>query len=222
MNKKKIATATALAGLVLWTIVPSKVPRTNRVLANAFPAKLLASPSSCTTPEWPAEARRYEVEGITLLHFHINDDGEIEDARVAASSSWKMLDDAALASLVKCKFKADLDEAERDVTFPIQFVWTLAGPASSRPQLVPHSCAYSRRFGGFEEFNRTPTDDDGVLVRFLVNAEGSPVAVKSELADTALAEAVADYLTSCRFATDPSLPGEKTDTVFGRVLRKRP
>ncbi|UUZ55086.1 hypothetical protein LP419_04140 [Massilia sp. H-1] len=88
---------------------------------------------------------------------------------MAASSSWKMLDDAALASLVKCKFKADLDEAERDVTFPIQFVWTLAGPASSLLQLVPGSCAYSRRFGGFEEYNRTPTDDDGVLVRFLVN-----------------------------------------------------
>jgi periplasmic protein TonB len=222
MNKKKIATATALAALVLWTIVPGKQPRANRVLANAFPARLLAAPSSCTTPDWPAEARRYEVEGITLLHFHINDDGEIEDAKVAATSSWKMLDDAALASLVKCKFKADLDEAERDVTFPIQFVWTLAGPPSNRPQLVRGSCAFSRRFGGFEEFNRTPTDDDGVLVRFLVNREGMPVAVKSELADTALAEAVADYIGSCSFATDPSLPGEKTDTVFGRVLRKRP
>ena len=87
MNKKKIATATALAGLVLWTMAPFKQPRTNRVLANAFPAKLLASPSSCTTPDWPVEARRYEVEGITLLHFHINADGQIEDAKVAASSS---------------------------------------------------------------------------------------------------------------------------------------
>ena len=116
MNKKKIAVATALAALVLWTIAPSKSTRANRVLANAFPAKLLAAPSSCTTPEWPAEARRYEVEGITLLHFHINADGGIEDAQVAGSSSWSMLDDAALASLVKCKFKANLDEAERDIT----------------------------------------------------------------------------------------------------------
>lgn len=222
MNKKKIATATALAGLVLWTVAPSKQPRTNRVLANAFPAKLLAAPSSCTTPDWPAEARRYEVEGITLLHFHINADGGIDDARVAASSSWKMLDDAALASLVKCKFKANLDEAERDATFPIQFVWTLAGPPTNRPQLVAGSCAPSSRFAGFEEFNRAPSADDGVLVRFLINPEGIPTGIKAEGADGALAAAVADYLGSCRFAADASMPGEKTDTAFGRVLRKRP
>ncbi|SHH05280.1 energy transducer TonB [Massilia sp. CF038] len=222
MNKKKIAVATALAGLVLWTIAPSKAPRTNRVLANAFPAKLLAAPSSCTTPEWPKEARRYEVEGITLLHFHINADGAIEDARVAASSSWKLLDDAALASLIKCKFKANLDETERDATFPIQFVWTLAGPPSNRPRLVPDSCAASPRFSGFEEFNRTPSSKDGVLVRFLVTADGTATGVKAEGVDDVLASAAADYIASCTFATDPTVPGEKTDTAFGRVLRKRP
>ncbi|HEY0061348.1 MAG TPA: TonB family protein [Telluria sp.] len=222
MNKKKIAVATALAGLVLWTIAPNKAPRTNRVLANAFPAKLLAAPSSCTTPDWPKEARRYEVEGITLLHFHINAEGAIEDAEVVGSSSWKMLDDAALASLVKCKFKADLDEAERDATYPIQFVWTLAGPPSNRSQLVADSCAASRRFARFEEFNRAPSGADGVLVRFLVNPDGGAVGIKAEGVEGALAEAAATYIASCKFATDPTVPGEKTDTVFGRVIRKRP
>lgn len=221
MNKKKIAVATALAALVLWTIAPSKSTRANRVLANAFPAKLLAAPSSCTTPEWPAEARRYEVEGITLLHFHINADGGIEDAQVAGSSSWSMLDDAALASLVKCKFKANLDEAARDATYPIQFVWTLAGPPSNRPQLVADSCPASPRFAGFEEFNRAPSADDGVLVRFLVDPDGKPFGIKAEGAERALGEAVAAYLAACRFALDASVPGETTDTVFGRVLRRR-
>lgn len=222
MNKKKIAIATALAGLAIWTVIPSKITRSNRVLANAFPSKLLASPKSCTTPDWPKEARRYEVEGITLVHFHINDNGGIEDAEVVKSSSWKMLDEAAMASLVKCKFKPDLDEADRNVTFPIQFVWTLAGPPSIRPQLVPGSCAASERFAGFEEFNREATADDGVLVRFLVNQDGGAYGIKAEGAAPALAEAAAKYLASCTFAIDPSLPGDKTDTVFGRVLRKRP
>jgi TonB family protein len=222
MNKKKIAIATALASLAIWTIIPSKITRSNRVLANAFPSKLLASPKSCTTPDWPQEARRYEVEGITLVHFHINDSGGIEDAEVVNSSSWKMLDDAALQSLIKCKFKPDLDEADRNVTFPIQFVWTLAGPQSIRPHMVPGSCASSQRFAGFEEFNRQPTDDDGVLVRFLVDPEGGAFGIKAEGADPALANAAAKYVASCRFAIDPSLQGETTDTLFGRVLRKRP
>lgn len=221
MNKKKIAIGAALLGIAIWTLFPSKLTRNNRALANAFPSTLLASPKTCTTPDWPKEARRYEVEGITLLHFHINADGGIEDVQVVKSSSWKMLDDAALASLVKCKFKPGLDEAERNVTFPIQFVWTLAGPPSIRPQLVPGSCAASPRFSGFEAFNRAGTGDDGVLVRFLVNADGKAYAVKAEGADAPLSTAAADYLASCQFAVDPALPGEKTDTVFGRVLRKR-
>jgi len=220
MNKKKIAIATALAGLVLWTIAPGRQTRPNRVLANAFPAGLLASPTSCTTPDWPREARRYEVEGITLLHFHINAEGGIEDASVIGSSSWKVLDDAALASLVQCKFRANLDEAERDATFPIQFVWTLAGPPSVRPQLVAGSCAPSTRFAGFDAFNHQPTGKDGVLVRFLVDAAGQPVGIKAEGASDSVAADAADYLSSCKFAIDPAMPGEKTDTAFGRVLRK--
>lgn len=219
MNKKKIAIATALAGMVAINLMPAKVSRSNRVLAHAFPAKLLASPASCTTPAWPKEARRYEVEGITLLHFHINDAGAIENVEVAQSSSWAMLDEAAKASLIKCHFKPGLDEAERNAIFPIQFVWTLAGPPSIRPQLVPDSCAPSRRFTGFEAFNRTPTGAGGVLVRFLVDAEGRPTGVKAEGADAALAAAAADYLSTCTFAHDPSLPGEATDTAYGRVLR---
>ncbi|WP_426108138.1 hypothetical protein, partial [Massilia sp. TSP1-1-2] len=63
MNKRKIALLAALAALAVWT-ASSRAPRAqNRVLANAFPAGLLLSPASCTTPEWPREARRYEVDG---------------------------------------------------------------------------------------------------------------------------------------------------------------
>jgi protein TonB len=222
MLKKKIAVATALAALVIWTLMPSKLPRANRVLADAFPSKLLDSPASCTTPAWPQEARRYEVEGITLLHFHINEAGGIEEAKVARSSSWKMLDDAAMASLVKCKFKPGLDEADRDAVFPVQFVWTLAGAQVNRPQLVPGSCAASERFAGFAEFDRTPSGTDGVLVRFLVDAEGRANGIKAEGVEGALAQAAVEYVASCKFAVDATARGEVTDTAFGRVLRARP
>ncbi len=191
------------------------------MLANAFPAGLLLSPASCTTPEWPREARRYEVDGITVLHFQIAADGSIEGARVAKSSSWQLLDEAALRSLVKCKFKPGLDEAERS-TYPIQFVWTLSGAAMLRPALVPDSCATSARFSGFEGFNRAPTGANGVLVRFLVDPEGAPFGVKAEAAggDAVAVAAATEFIRSCKFAIDPALPGEQTDTVFGRVLVK--
>ncbi len=207
-------------GVATWIANATMAQQGNRVLARAFPAKLLVSAASCTTPEWPKEARRYEVEGVTVLHFQIAQDGRIEGAKVARTSSWKLLDDAALASLVKCSFKPNMDAAERDKIFPVQFVWTLSGPPSARPQLVEDSCAPSTRFSKFQPYNRNATGRDGVLLRFLVNARGEPFGVKAEAYGEhgEIGAAAADYVKSCKFAIDPAMPGEKTDTVYGRVL----
>lgn len=222
MNKKKIALALALVLLALWVVAPTTPKRPNRTLAKAFPAGLLQSPASCTTPEWPNEARRYEIDGITVLNFGIDAGGNIEDARVEQSSGWQLLDAAAMRSLVKCKFKPGLDEADRASIYPIQFVWTLTGPAAIRPALVEGSCAPLSRFTGFERFNRRPSGPDGVLVRFLVDEQGKPYGAKAEPADgqALQARAALDYIQTCKFMADPAVPGERTDTVYGRVLMK--
>lgn len=222
MNKKKIALALALVTLALWVVSPTTPKRPNRTLAKAFPAGLLKSPASCTTPEWPNEARRYEIDGITVLNFGIDAEGNIEDARIEHSSGWQLLDAAALRSLIKCKFKPGLDETDRASIYPVQFVWTLTGPAAIRPELVAGSCEPSTRFTGFERFNRKPSAADGVLVRFLVNEEGTPYGAKAEPADgqALLARAALDYIQACKFMADPAVPGERTDTVYGRVLVK--
>ncbi len=219
MKIRTIVRMGAVLGAGCW-IASATLAQQERSLAQAFPAKLLVSPESCTTPEWPKEARRYEIDGVTMLHFHIAQDGSIEGARVARTSSWKLLDDAALLSLVKCKFKPGLSDAERRKTFSVQFVWTMTGPPSVRPQLVPDSCEPSARFSKFQIFNRNATGPDGVLVRFVVNARGVPFGVKAEAygKDAAAGLAAADYVKTCTFAFDPALPGEQTDTVFGRVL----
>ncbi len=221
MKTRNIVRLAVVAGVAAWLANATMAQHGNRSLAQAFPAKLLASHSSCTTPEWPAEARRYEIEGVTLVHFQIGDDGFVSDAKVAGTSSWALLDEAALRSIVKCKFKPGLAEAG-EKTFPIQFVWTLSGPPSVRPQLVAGSCAPSARFSQFQPYNRNATASDGVLLRFLVNAQGEPVGIKGESSGEheAAAVAAADYLKSCRFAIDPTMPGEKTDTAYGRVLAR--
>jgi TonB family protein len=219
MNKKKIALVVALAALAGWTVTSRTPSSQNRVLADAFPAGLLLSSASCTTPEWPGEARRYEVDGITVVHFQIGADGNVDGAKVVRSSSWQLLDDAALRSLEQCKFKPERDEAARNI-YPIQFVWTLSGPPMIRPALVANSCAESSMFTGFEGFNRVATGADGVLVRFLVDPAGAPFGVKAEGGAAGPVAAATDFIRTCKFAIDPALPGDKTDTMFGRVLVK--
>ena len=222
MNKISIAAIAALAGIALWIGNATLARQGQRELGNAFPKKLLVSPETCVTPRWPDEARRYEIEGISVLRFRIGKDGSVQNARVVSSSSWKVLDDAALASVVKCRFKPDLDEANGEDTFPIQFVWTMDGQPPMRPSVVDGSCAPSARFAGFKTFQRGQDAADGVLVRLLVNADGVPFAVKAELGShkAELAAQALEYVQSCRFAIDPALKGERTDTTFGRVLFK--
>ncbi len=211
----------ALAGVALWLGNASLAKQGQRELGDAFPTKLLVSPETCVSPQWPAEARRYEIEGFSLLRFRIGKDGSVQGAKVVSSSSWALLDQAALASLVKCRFKPDLDEANDDDTFPIKFVWTMDGPAPMRPALVEGSCAPSDKFAGFRPFERGQ-GTDGVLVRLLVNADGKAFGVKAETdpAQAELGRQAVAYIESCTFAVDPALPGERTDTAFGRVLLK--
>lgn len=223
MNKKNLALGVAVVALAVWALAPDTPRRSSTTLARAFPAGLLQSPASCTTPQWPDEARRYEVDGVTVLSFQIDTAGKIANPQVVRSSGWRLLDDAAVQSLVKCQFKAGLDEHIRTATYPIQFVWTLTGPAVVRPALVAGSCAPSATFAGFDSFNRSASGADGVLVRFLVNDAGTPYAVKAETAtgDTRQARAAMDFIQTCKFAADPAVAGERTDTVYGRVLLKQ-
>ena len=211
-----------MAAVGAWIASATLAQQGNRTLAHAFPAKLLASPANCTTPAWPREAQRYEVEGVSMLHFQIGEDGVVQDAKVMHTSSWKLLDDAALQAIMQCRFKPGMDSAERDKIFPVQFVWTLSGPPSVRPQLVPDSCAASTRFSKFQAFNRNATGRDGVLLRFLVNPKGEPFGIKAEAygKDAEAGLAAAEYVKSCRFVIDLAMPGEKTDTVYGRVLAR--
>ena len=220
MNKISIAAIAALAALALWVGNATVAEQGERELGDAFPKKLLVSPESCVTPAWPNEARRYEIEGISVLRFRIGKDGSVQDAKVATSSSWNILDAAALASLVKCRFKPDLDEAKAEATFPIQFVWTMDGEAPMRPSVVEGSCAPSAKFARFKTFQRGQDGADGVLVRLLVDPQGQPFGVKAELGpqQADLAAQAVQYVQSCKFAIDPALKGERTDTTFGRVL----
>lgn len=191
--------------------------------ASQFPYTALTTAAGCATPEWPREALRYEIEGVTTLNFEIDQDGNVVNPTIRKSSAWNILDDAALRGLAKCKFKANLEEAKGARTFPIQYVWKLNGDGIVlHPLLVPNSCRPSERFQTFKNFDRNPSNGSGILVRFLVVGEGQagriaaePNGQPAELVDDAI-----EFVKSCRFAIAPDVQGSRTDTLFGRVILK--
>jgi len=188
--------------------------------SSAFPYQSLATPASCTAPEWPREALRYEIEGVTTLQFQIGLDGAVRNAQVKQGSGWAILDQAALAGLARCRFKPGLEAAREGTEFPIQYAWTLEGPAPLRPTLVPGSCAPSRHFLRYDNFDQRGDNRAAVKLRFLVDAEGRPQRIVPEAAQFApvvLRDAVS-WLQTCRFGIGTKAAGARTDTSFGRVV----
>lgn len=188
--------------------------------ASAFPYQSLATPASCTAPDWPREALRYEIEGTTTLEFRIGGDGQVRNAVVRASSGWAMLDQAALAGLARCRFKPGLEAARAGTVFPIQYAWRLEGPAPLRPVLQPGSCKPSPRISGYDNLDQRRSAQAGIKLRFLVDGAGQARGIVAEtggFAPQVVRDAV-DYVASCRFGIAPGASGERTDTSYGWVL----
>jgi protein TonB len=188
--------------------------------ASAFPYASLATPASCTVPEWPREAVRYEIEGATTLQFQIGPDGAVRNAQVQQGSGWAILDQAALAGLARCRFKPGLEAAREGAVFPIQYAWTLEGPPPLRPTLVPGSCGPSRHFLRFDSLDQRADGRAAIKLRFLVDAQGKAQRIVAEPAyfEAAVVRDAVAWLQTCRFGTAPKAGGARTDTSFGWVV----
>jgi TonB family protein len=183
------------------------------------PARQAAS-TGCAPRVWPKEAIRYEIEGDTLLTFRIAPDGAVADAAVARTSGWTLLDEASLANLRTCRF------APRQATgagkAPVQYNWRLEGEPVVLPELAPDGCPASVRFAAFSQRDPAPTDMKGIRVRMLVTPAGQPYGVKAEAGvhPAADVDAALRYAASCRFGFPANVAGQRTDTMFGKVLFK--
>ncbi len=188
--------------------------------ASTFPYESLATPASCTAPEWPREALRYEIEGTTTLQFQVGADGAVRNAEVKQGSGWNILDQAALAGLARCRFKPGLAAAREGTVFPLQYAWTLEGPAPLRPMLLPGSCGPSPRFLRYDNLDQRADGRASIKLRFLVDAEGKAQRIVPEAAhfDAAVVRDAVNWLQTCRFGISPKASGARTDTSFGRVV----
>ena len=145
MNKKLLSLA-AIAGVLGLLNLMSHAEQRGQA-----PFKALVSPATCAQPQWPNEARRYEIEGVTTIRFQIGEDGKVVRPEVSKSSGWKILDDAAIKGISRCVFQPNLDEAKDGASFPMQFVWQFSDGPVIRPLLVADSCQPSERFQTFKD-----------------------------------------------------------------------
>src|SRR5581483_3350307 len=67
-------------------------------------AAVIDAKHGCAEPEYPAASQRLGEAGTVVLQFLIGVDGRIKDSRIARSSGYPRLDEAARDALGSCRF----------------------------------------------------------------------------------------------------------------------
>jgi TonB family protein len=75
------------------------------------------------SPEYPASARRRNIEGVVLVSVQVHPDGHCDDAQVVEGSGCDLLDDAAVSAIRKWRYEAHADA--KAVLRRVRFVFKL-------------------------------------------------------------------------------------------------
>jgi TonB family protein len=178
----------------------------------------------CDQPAWDREARRYELEGETVLSFDLDDEGRPANARVLRSSGWTLLDAMSLRAIGTCRYAPPRDPATKRSGLKTAFVWTLdeSTTRETPARFVEGSCPESDRFAGFRPLSGDVRRSEGLLVRFLVDPQGAPFGIKFEGDTQRTTQAAAEaYLAACRFTPSYWKSKAYPGNLFGRLLPKQ-
>jgi periplasmic protein TonB len=81
---------------------------------------------SCERPTYPVISKRAGEEGRVVLEFVIGVDGRVLQSKIASSSGFPRLDEAARTALSKCQFSpATVDGQPVQASTRQPFVWEL-------------------------------------------------------------------------------------------------
>lgn len=192
------------AGLIAALAISA---RPDKVAVQQPPALAGGAPLDCEPPAYPTEARRYELEGRTIVELLVGEDGSVQEKRVFASSGWTLLDEATLAAMGACRYAPSAKDGNGAGPHwtKVAFVWTLQdrnGKRPSPPVLLPESCPEANRLA----LVQAPRTDGVVMMRFLTTPLGGPFGIKIEKGsgDAATDRQAVKALGNCRFTPSMS------------------
>ncbi|MDM5178681.1 TonB family protein [Massilia sp. DJPM01] len=180
---------------------------------------------ACNPPGWTDEARRYELEGTTVLQYDVGDDGRPSSVRVTRGSGWKVLDHMAIRDIESCRFEQTSDPQVVRAGLMVAYEWKLAdnGQTPEPAALVAGSCQASKSpyFGAFLPVTgKLVRRADGIAVRFLLDEAGNTFGMKTEETDPAAVSAASAFIQSCRF-TPATLDGKPArGNLYGWLIVK--
>jgi protein TonB len=81
---------------------------------------------ACRQPEYPSASIRMDEQGVVDLDFLIETDGSVVDSKIARSSGYRRLDEAARRALGQCRFAPGTVDGKPERSWAhLRYRWTL-------------------------------------------------------------------------------------------------
>jgi TonB family protein len=183
-------------------------------------------PGSCPTPQYPLEARRYELQGRVELSVLVDTDGKPIDVRLAKSSGWPILDKAVMQGY-RCRFVSTSGALlPHPIWIKTGYVWRIDdndGNPSKAPPLVYCLPSTKIMLADDKRIDRT------VQVLFGIHNDGTPYAFKIAKSSNNLDidSAAVEFVAGCKYKYEGS--GEAShltltwdDAAFGLAPQQTP
>ena len=94
--------------------------------SNGLPQARIRASAQCVAPSYPRRSIMNNEQGVSQIELLIGEDGRVRESRVAQSSGFFRLDQAALQALSACEFEPERVNGEaRQAWARIRYVWRL-------------------------------------------------------------------------------------------------
>ena len=94
--------------------------------SNGLPQARIRASAQCVAPSYPRRSIMNNEQGVSQIELLIGADGRVRESRVAQSSGYFRLDQAALQALSACEFEPErVDGVARQAWARIRYVWRL-------------------------------------------------------------------------------------------------
>ena len=94
--------------------------------SNGLPQARIRASAKCVAPSYPRRSIMNNEQGVSQIELLIGEDGRVRESRVAQSSGFFRLDQAALQALSACEFEPERVNGEaRQAWARLRYVWRL-------------------------------------------------------------------------------------------------
>lgn len=124
VSQPSLAPASQAAPVTAHAAAPPVTPTLSQ--SSGLPQARMRASAQCIAPSYPRRSILNNEQGVSQLELLIGADGRVRESRIAESSGFFRLDQAALQALSACEFEPErVNGVAREAWARIRYVWRL-------------------------------------------------------------------------------------------------